>query len=120
MDTPIIHKQFILDKPIVVCLCGSTRFKEQYERVMRDKTLAGKIVLSCGLFNHADNLRLANDIKAFLDNLHLRKIDLADEVFVIDVDRYIGESTQKEIEYAQAQGKSVHYYSDFYYEPDEG
>jgi len=117
-NIPFIRKSFIPDKPVIVCLCGSTRFKEQYERVMRDQTLAGRIVLSVGLFTHANNLNITNDVKAFLDNLHLRKIDLADEIFVIDPDGYIGDSTRKEIEYAKGLGKPVNYYSSFY-EDDE-
>ncbi len=55
---------------------------------------------------------LGQDVADRLDELHLRKIDLADEVFILNVGGYIGESTRKEIEYAQRQGKPIKYLSD--------
>lgn len=97
--------------PVVVCLCGSTRFKEQYETVERDQTLLGKIVLTVGLFGHIEKIDMNGETKKMLDNLHLRKIDLADEVIIIDVDGYIGESTLREIQYATKQGKYITYAS---------
>jgi len=95
------------EKPKIVCLCGSTRFKDAYEKAMRDETLAGKIVLSVGLFGHIEGLDMASDTKKMLDELHLRKIDLADEVLVINVGGYVGESTKREIGYAKEHGKPI-------------
>lgn len=94
-------------KPGVVCLCGSTRFKEQYEKANFNETLQGRIVLSVGCFGHAQGIILTEQQKAQLDQLHLRKIDLADEILVINVDGYIGESTKREIAYAIAKGKFI-------------
>ena len=92
----------------VITLCGSTRFKEHFLEVQKKLTLEGNIVISVGMFGHAgDEEALQYEVKAMLDRQHLAKIDLADEIFVINVDNYIGESTRKEIEYAKAKGKHV-------------
>lgn len=93
-------------KPTVVCLCGSTRFVEAYATVNREETLAGRIVLSVGAFK-SDELTVAN--KVSLDQLRFRKIDMADEVFVINAGGYIGTSTAREIDYAEQQNKKIRY-----------
>ena len=94
----------------IITLCGSTRFKDAFLKVQKRLTLEGKIVISVGLFGHSgDDEVWAEGIKEMLDDMHLRKIDLADEIFVINVGRYIGDSTRKEIEYATASGKLVRY-----------
>ena len=93
----------------IVCLCGSTKFKEDFLFLQKHYTLNNCVVLSVGFFGHADNEHLTMEIKAKLDILHLAKIDLADEVVVISVDRYIGESTRREIEYARYLGKPITY-----------
>jgi hypothetical protein len=102
------------DRPAVVCLCGSTRFKDDINRENARLTLEGKIVISLGLFGHTDMpdhdwTTDGTDLKRMLDNLHKRKIDLADEVFIVNVGGYIGESTRGEIDYAEASGKPVRY-----------
>jgi len=97
--------------PEVVTLCGSTRFKEQYLEVQKRLTLEGKIVISCGLFNHADDEQITDEQKKLLDELHFRKIDLSDSIYVIDVKGYVGTSTRNEIEYARAHNKEVRFYS---------
>lgn len=92
----------------VITLCGSTRFKEHFLEVQKKLTLEGNIVISVGMFGHAgDEEALQYEVKAMLDRQHLAKIDLADEIFVINVDNYIGDSTRKEIEYVKAKGKHV-------------
>ena len=78
--------------PKVICLCGSTRFKDAYVKAMRDETLEGNIVLSVGMFSHEENIDMSGDLKKMLDQLHLRKIDKADEVLVLNVGGYIGSS----------------------------
>ena len=94
----------------VITLCGSTRFKEQFLEAQKRLTLAGNIVISVGLFGHSgDDEVWADGIKEMLDDMHKRKIDMADEIFVINVDGYIGSSTRSEIEYAQSTGKAVRY-----------
>ena len=94
-------------RPHVVVLCGSTRFKTEFEAANREHTLAGHIVVAPGVFGHADGIHLDEPTKAALDELHLRKIDLADEVVVVAPGGYIGESTQREIAYAERVGKPV-------------
>lgn len=98
--------------PRIVCLCGSTRFKQAFETAALEETLAGNIVLSVGSMTQSDEElkeRITPGIKLALDVLHKRKIDLADEVLVLNVGGYIGESTRSEIEYAKGQFKSIRY-----------
>lgn len=95
----------------VITLCGSTRFKEQFLEVQKRLTLEGNVVISVGLFGHSGDEEVWKPgIKEMLDRMHLSKIDMADEVYVINVDGYIGESTRREIEYAQSKGKTIKYY----------
>lgn len=100
------------DRPRIVVLCGSTKFKREFEEVNRRLTLAGMIVVAPGVFGHADGITLTEDVKARLDGLHLRKIDLADWVYVVSPNGYIGDSTRGEIGYAEAAGKPIMYSSD--------
>lgn len=98
--------------PIIVCLCGSTRFMDAYHEANRRLSLEGKIVLSVELVSYdgTNDPQKANPaLKELLDELHQRKIDLADKVFVLNVGGYIGESTSKEIAYAESLGKPVEY-----------
>jgi hypothetical protein len=102
-------------RPKVVCLCGSTRFYEAFMRANYDETMAGHIVLSVGFFlhrpdtAHGQTLGCTPEQKIALDELHKRKIDLADEVFVLNVGGYIGSSTRSEIDYALAHSKPIRY-----------
>ena len=90
----------------VITLCGSTRFKEDFERVNRELTLLGNIVISVGCFGHSGDT-FTEEQKVMLDDIHKRKIDMADAIYVINKDGYIGESTRSEIKYAIAHGKQV-------------
>ena len=104
----------------VVTLCGITRFKEQFMDVQKRLTLAGYIVISVGLFGHAGDQEVWDGMdegtlsktKEMLDDMHKRKIDMADEIYVINVGGYIGDSTRSEIQYAEEHGKPVRYYED--------
>ena len=101
-------------KPTIVCLCGSTRFVDAFQKAQLDETRAGKIVLTIGcdmksdieIFGALSSKELLA-IKFKLDYLHLRKIDLADEILVLNVDGYVGDSTSREVEYAISQGKKI-------------
>lgn len=101
--------------PEVVCLVGSTRFHEQYKEQNLRLTLEGRIVLTIGVNAHDDDTFANMDpldvvlIKEGLDRLHLRKIDLADRVFCINVGGYVGESTSNELRYATISGKPIDY-----------
>ena len=104
----------------VITLCGSTRFKDEFLKVQKDLTLQGNIVISVGLFGHSGDSEVWENMgegtltktKEMLDDMHKRKIDMADEIFVINVNGYIGESTKSEIEYAKSLGKKVNYLED--------
>ena len=102
----------MIDRYPVITLCGSTRFKDEFIRAEKTLTLLGNIVLTCGLFNHADNEEISDSMKDMLDDMHKRKIDMSDGIYVINVDDYIGESTKSEINYAKAHGKRVTYLFD--------
>ena len=98
------------EKMKVVTLCGSTRFKEQFLETQKRLTLEGNVVISVGLFGHSGDEEVWKPgMKEMLDKMHLQKIDMADEIFVINVGGYIGESTRREIAYATDKGKKVNY-----------
>lgn len=100
----------MIGKYEVVTLCGSTRFKDDFINVQKELTLKGRIVISVGLFGHSgDDEVWSEGIKEMLDDMHKRKIDMADTVFVINRDGYIGKSTASEIEYAEILGKNIAY-----------
>lgn len=131
----LVTLQPMRPRPTIVCLCGSTRFRRAFEQANRSETLAGRIVLSVGMFGHDEGIDMNGPVKAALDELHLAKIDLADEVLVLNatggkcsrcdrfctcawcpdcncevtVGPYIGESTRREIAYAETKGKPVRY-----------
>lgn len=101
----------------VITLCGSTRFKNEFMMVQKKLTLEGNIIISVGLFGHSGDQEVWDGMdegtlsktKEMLDDMHKRKIDMADEIFVINVGGYIGDSTRSEIEYAKVHGKGVRY-----------
>lgn len=101
----------------VITLCGSTRFKDAFMEAQKRLTLEGNIVISVGLFGHSGDDEVWDGMdegtlsktKEMLDDMHKRKIDMADEIYVINVGGYIGDSTRSEIEYAKATGKPVKY-----------
>lgn len=109
------------ERPIIVCLCGSIRFYEQFMKANFEETMAGNIVLSVGFFmhsadkmdwmkrEHGEIVGITKEDKIKLDELHKRRIDLADEVLILNVGNYIGESTGSEIDYAIVHGKSIRY-----------
>jgi hypothetical protein len=105
-----------LERPTIVCLCGSTRFYETFSKLNLEETLAGKIVLSIAsdrqteqsIFDAMNETQL-EQAKQKLEKLHFQKIDLADEILVVNVGGYVGESTTREILYASETKKTVHW-----------
>lgn len=101
----------------VITLCGSTKFKDDFIREQKRLTLEGNIVISVGMFGHSGDTEVwTNQTKEMLDDMHKRKIDMADEIFVINKNGYIGESTKSEIEYAIKTNKVVKYMEIMTYE----
>lgn len=104
----------------VITLCGSTRFKDAFMEAQKRLTLEGNIVISVGLFGHSGDSEVwenmdegtLTETKKMLDDMHKRKIDMSDEIYVINVGGYIGESTRSEIAYAEKTGKTVRYLED--------
>ena len=100
----------MIGKYKVITLCGSTRFKDAFMETQKRLTLEGYIVISVGLFGHSgDDEVWTPGTKEMLDDMHKRKIDMADGIFVINAGGYIGESTRSEIVYALSTGKEVRY-----------
>lgn len=105
------------DPPKIACLCGSTRFYDQIQQANYDLTMRGEIVLSVGFYPHAkaehghgEGVGHDSAEKTALDELHKRKMDLADYVLVVsDETGYFGESTKGEIRYAVEHGKPVRF-----------
>jgi hypothetical protein len=101
----------------IITLCGSTRFKDEFMEVQKRLTLEGNIVISVGLFGHSGDEEVWENMnegtltktKKMLDDMHKRKIDMADEIFVINKGGYIGDSTRSEIEYAEKHNKIIKY-----------
>lgn len=101
----------------VITLCGSTKFKDDFLKEQKRLTLEGNIVIFVGLFGHSGDKEVWEQMdegtrtktKEMLDDMHKRKIDMADEIFVINKNGYIGESTKSEIDYAQKTNKPVKY-----------
>ena len=104
----------------IVTLCGSTRFKSEFIESQKRLTFEGNIVISVGLFGHSGDSEVWENMdegtltktKEMLDDMHKRKIDMSDEIFVINVGGHIGDSTRSEIEYAIEHGKKVRYLED--------
>jgi hypothetical protein len=123
--------------PTITVLCGSTRYADAYREANRSETLAGRIVLSVGLLGHQEGLDMNGPVKEMLDKLHLRKVELADAILVLDCDDwtcsvcgqrqsmkpshccgadlsygpYVGISTSREIEHARSLGKNIRFWS---------
>lgn len=130
-DDPATPRYAQYERPVIVVLCGSTKFADAYLKAAKDETLAGKIVLSVGTFGHLHRSRVKVDgcmgeqeaivlefrpdagmsvtpeQKEMLDELHMRKIDLADEALILNVGGYVGSSTRNELAYARKLGKTV-------------
>jgi len=104
-----------INRPKIVCLCGSVKFTDAFRKANLELTLAGVIVLTIGCNMKTDKEfdsfipEHLESIKTKLDELHKRKIDLADEVLILNVGGYIGDSTRSELEYAKAHNKVIRY-----------
>ncbi len=100
----------------VITLCGSTKFEAEFAEVNQRLTLEGCIVISLGMFALPDLPGYdwtvdSSDLKGRLGDVHLQKIRMADEVYIVDPGGYLGESTRREIAYAESLGKPVRYLS---------
>lgn len=98
-----------LDNYKIITLCGSTKFKSEFERINMELTLRNKIILQPGCYAHFDNISITDEQKKRLDILHKEKIMMSDCIFVINVGKYIGSSTKSEIEFAADNNKPIFY-----------
>ncbi len=103
----------VLQRPTIVCLCGSIkRAMKAFQEYQHSETLAGRIVLTVGSYSYTDEELVTEhfaEVKAKLDVLHFYKIMFADEILVLNVGGYIGESTEREIAWAKSLGKKIRY-----------
>ncbi|MBO3742704.1 hypothetical protein [Actinoplanes flavus] len=100
----------------VITLCGSTKFEAEFAKVNQRLTLEGHVVISLGMFElpelpDYDWTVDSSNLKRRLGGVHFRKIRMADEVYIVDPGGYVGESTRREIAYAESLGKPVRYLS---------
>ena len=93
----------------IITLCGSIKFKDEFTGIQEKLTLDGNIVLTPNFFNNIKKEEIDLETKKMLDEMHKQKIDMSDEIYVINVGGYIGESTKNEIEYAKEKGKRISY-----------
>jgi hypothetical protein len=107
-------KSEAIDRPKIICFCGSTRFTAEMLLTSWAFAKMGYLTLHWNILpdtcdGKSHHRAEEQGCKELMDELHKRKIDLADEVFVININGYIGESTRSEIEYAEAHGKEIKY-----------
>ena len=99
----------INNKYNIITLCGSIKFKNEFMKVQEKLTLEGNIVFTPNFFNNIKKEEISLDTKKMLDEMHKQKIEMSDEIYVINCGDYIGESTKSEIEYAKTKGKKISY-----------
>ena len=99
----------INNKYNIITLCGSIKFKNEFMKIQEKLTLEGNIVFTPNFFNNIKKEEISLDTKKMLDEMHKQKIEMSDEIYVINYRGYIGESTKSEIEYAKAQNKEILY-----------
>ncbi len=100
----------------VITLCGSTAFEAEFVEINQRLTMEGCVVISLGMFGLPDRADYdgtadSSDLKRRLGDVHFQKIRMADEVYIVDPGGYVGESTRREISYAESLGKPVRYLS---------
>lgn len=101
----------------VITLCGSSRFRKDFIEVEKYLTSRGYIVITPSLYEHDGDTKYfyGTNLKETFDEMQKQKIDMADEIMIINIDRYIGPSTREQINYAKSIGKPVHYLEPFIY-----
>lgn len=93
----------------IITLCGSIKFKDEFLKVQEKLVLEKNIVFTPNFFSNISKEEISLETKEMLDKMHKQKIDMSDEIYVINQGGYIGESTKLEIEYAKSKGKKVTY-----------
>lgn len=96
---------------MVITLCGSSKYEQEFKLANAYLSLKGNVVISLGIFGHSNKIEFKEEQKILLDDIHKQKIDISDEIFVIDVDKYIGMSTKSEIDYAMIRMMKIRYWS---------
>ena len=93
----------------IITLCGSINFKDEFLKVQEKLVLKGNIVFTPNFFDNIKKEEISLETKEMLDKMHKQKINMSDEIYVINQGGYIGESTKLEIEYAKSKGKKITY-----------
>lgn len=93
----------------VITICGSMRYSKEMMKIAEELELKeGYAVIQC-VYN-VDGQKYEGIDASILDKIHRKKIDISDAIYVVNINGYIGESTRKEIEYANNNGKEVIYH----------
>lgn len=90
-----------------ITLCGSTKFRDDFNRLNRDLSLQGHVVYSVAFFVHTEAEAVTPNEKLLLDSIHMRKIAESDRIHVVNPGGYIGESTRREIYFAKVMDKTI-------------
>jgi hypothetical protein len=102
---PVEEPRTAPDEFTVITLCGSMRFREEFERLDAELTLAGHVVLTPTALDPSTELEAEE--RARLGRIHLQRIAMSDEVLIVNVGDHVGESTRREIEHARSRGLAV-------------
>lgn len=96
----------------IITLCGSLKFRKEIEEVAKMLSMQGNCVL-IPIYFTLTSFDMNKESILKLKKAHLKRIELSDAIFVVNVNNYIGDSTNLEIEYAKKLGKEIMYYTDF-------
>lgn len=94
----------------IVTLCGSLKFQNEMMKIAQDMALEGYCILTPPVYLTSNVINITDKQILKLKEEHLQRIELSDAILVVNVNNYIGESTNFEIEYAQKLDKEIMYY----------
>ena len=95
---------------MIVTICGSMRFEKKMQEIARNLEIKNGYCVLQPIYKVA---KAKVETYEELENIyksHLKKIDMSNAIYVVNVGGYIGESTRQEIEYAQSTGKKIFYH----------
>lgn len=96
--------------PLVICLCGPERYKSEFMSAFRAFTLLGHVVVMPPMLDGTNGGAFVNEeTQKKLDELHLKKIQMSDIVYIVNPKGVTNPRTRREIEYAESLGKEIRY-----------
>lgn len=97
----------------IICLCGSNRFEEAFKKANKEESAKGHIVVTIANLNSSGYLNVQITDKKEADQLQLDKVELADEILVLNVGGHIGSFTKKSIQHAIKHNKIIRYLENY-------